>query len=259
MAAKQTETQTCTLRMKNEINFLYKKKFQLNKQLYTLHINNANTWGNIDNNLDNIMKIKYTNINNKLNKLKEDNKVYAQQNEHVFHQQVDNLSNVMFTNEEMTLLNKGLKYNLHHKYKRWIQTLALEADTVINLLDPHKQAYMKQVVTQKLRRLINNNKTQIDKRNTYTSRQELTESKLVKKLHEKIEQNNLIITKADKGRMLIIIIPKDVYNQKINDFVTQNKFTKVPNNYTKKQQKAIKTAINAFKTKDKQINGNTHT
>jgi hypothetical protein len=74
-AAKQTETQTRTLRMKNEINFLYKKKFQLNKQLYTLHINNDNTWGNIwhfiseniDNTLDNIMKIKYNNINNKLN------------------------------------------------------------------------------------------------------------------------------------------------------------------------------------------------
>jgi hypothetical protein len=46
-AAKQTETQTRTLRMKNEINFLYKKKFQLNKQLYTLHINNVNNWGNI--------------------------------------------------------------------------------------------------------------------------------------------------------------------------------------------------------------------
>jgi uncharacterized membrane protein YgaE (UPF0421/DUF939 family) len=99
----------------------------------------------------------------------------------------------MFTNEEMTLLNKGLKYNLHHKHKRWIQTLALEADTAINLLDPHEQAYMKQVVTQILRRLINNNKTQIDKSNTYTSRQELRESKLIKKLHEKLEQNNLII------------------------------------------------------------------
>jgi hypothetical protein len=86
------------------------------------------------------MKIKYNNINNKLKKLKKDNKIYTQQNEHVFHQRVDKLSNVMFTNEEMTLLNKGLKYNLHHKHKRWIQTLAIEADTAINLLDPHEQA-----------------------------------------------------------------------------------------------------------------------
>jgi hypothetical protein len=82
----------------------------------------------------------------------------------------------------MTLLNKGLKYNLHHKHKRWIQTLAIEADTAIYLLNPHEQAYMRQAATQKLRRLMNNNKTQIDRRNAHASRQELVESKLVKKL-----------------------------------------------------------------------------
>jgi hypothetical protein len=46
-AAKHTETQTRTLRVKNEIKFLYKKKQHLNKQLYDLHIQNANEWGNI--------------------------------------------------------------------------------------------------------------------------------------------------------------------------------------------------------------------
>jgi hypothetical protein len=160
---------------------------------------------NIDNTLESIMKLKYNNFNNKLNKLKENNKVYTQQNEHIFHQGMENLSNVTFTNEEITLLNKGLKYNLHHKHKRWIQTLAIEADTAINLLNPHEQAYMRQAVTQKLRKLINNNETQIDKRNTHVTRQELGENKFVKKLHDKLEQNNLIITKADKGSTLVII------------------------------------------------------
>jgi hypothetical protein len=60
-----------------------------------------------------------------------------------------------------------------------------------------------------------------------------------------MEQNNLIITKADKGNTLVII-QKDEYHQKI-DFITPNKFTKVPNNHTNKQQKAIKTAIIACK------------
>jgi hypothetical protein len=46
-AAKHTETQTRILRIKNEIKFLYKKKQHLNKQLYDLHIQNANEWGNI--------------------------------------------------------------------------------------------------------------------------------------------------------------------------------------------------------------------
>jgi hypothetical protein len=41
-----------------------------------------------------------------------------------------------------------------------IQTLAIEADTAISLLNPHEQAYMRQTVTQKLHKLINNTKTQ---------------------------------------------------------------------------------------------------
>jgi hypothetical protein len=55
----------------------------------------------------------------------------------------------------MTLLNKGLKYNLHHKPKQWLQTLAIEADAAINLIDPHEQAYIRQTVANKLKMLMN--------------------------------------------------------------------------------------------------------
>jgi hypothetical protein len=34
----------------------------------------------------------------------------------------------------MQLLSKGLKYNLHHKHKKWIKTLALKAETAITQL-----------------------------------------------------------------------------------------------------------------------------
>jgi len=40
----------------------------------------------------------------------------------------------MFTNEELTLLNKGPKYNLNHKHKHWLSNLAFEAETAITLL-----------------------------------------------------------------------------------------------------------------------------
>jgi hypothetical protein len=42
-AVKQTETQTRILRIKNGINFLYKKKIQLNKHLYTLYTRHQTT------------------------------------------------------------------------------------------------------------------------------------------------------------------------------------------------------------------------
>jgi hypothetical protein len=45
-ALKKTQIQAQTLRIKNEIKFLYKEK-QLNAQLYHNHINNINTWQKI--------------------------------------------------------------------------------------------------------------------------------------------------------------------------------------------------------------------
>jgi hypothetical protein len=258
-AAKQTEKQTRILRVTSEIKFLYKKKIQLNKSLYTLHIENANIWGNswhiisqnIDNALENIMKQKYNNINNKLSKLKEDNNTNPHQQEHTFYQRVHNLSKVTFTKDEMSLLNKGLKYNLHHKQKQWIQTLAIEADSAINLLNPYEQAHMRQAVSQKLHRLINKEKTQIEKRTNHKTRQESIEKKIITNLKKKIKEHNLIVTKADKGNTLVII-EQNEYHQKIKDFITQNNFTKVPNNHTNKQQKAIKAAINECKITIKQ-------
>jgi hypothetical protein len=44
---------------------------------------------------------------------------------------VENITNIKFTNGEMQFLNKGLKYNLHYKYKNLIKTVAMQADTAI--------------------------------------------------------------------------------------------------------------------------------
>jgi hypothetical protein len=252
-AAKRTETQTRILRIKNEIKMLYKKKTILNKTLYTLHIKNANTcrntWDiiaqNIDNTLENLMKIKYNNINKKLEKLKGNNIGNKQQHNHTFYQRVYNLSNTTFTNDEIALLSKGLKYNLHYKPKQWLKTLAIEADTAINLIAPHEQAYIRQTIANKLKILMNN------ERQTQSTKQESVEKKLIRKIRSKLKQNNLIVTKADKGNTLVIMQQND-YHQKVDEFITQNQFVKIEDNYTKKQQNTIKTTINQCKTIIKQ-------
>ena len=43
-AAIKTKAKAQISRIKNEIQFLYKKKEQLNTQLYCKHLHNANTW-----------------------------------------------------------------------------------------------------------------------------------------------------------------------------------------------------------------------
>jgi hypothetical protein len=41
----------------------------------------------------------------------------------------------------MQLLCKGLKYNVHHKHKKWIKTLPLEAEMAITQLSATEQNY----------------------------------------------------------------------------------------------------------------------
>ena len=59
----------------------------------------------------------------------------------------------IFTEEEQTLLNKGLKYNLSHKNKYWIRKLALEAENSITLLPIEEQDYMRYQVAKQIQRL----------------------------------------------------------------------------------------------------------
>jgi hypothetical protein len=53
---------------------------------------------------------------------------------HSFHPRVVNNTDITFSNKEIELLEKGPKYNIHHKKKHWLTNLALKAETAISLL-----------------------------------------------------------------------------------------------------------------------------
>jgi hypothetical protein len=48
-----------------------------------------------------------------------------------------------FTNHELTLFNKGLKYNLNHKQMNRIKNVALEAERVITQIPTHEQDHIR--------------------------------------------------------------------------------------------------------------------
>jgi hypothetical protein len=66
---------------------------------------------------------------------------------------VINETDITFTNDELTLLNKGLKYNLNHKHKNWIKTLALEAETAVTQLPIFEQDYICYQVAHNIKQL----------------------------------------------------------------------------------------------------------
>jgi hypothetical protein len=241
---RQTETQAAKLRIKNEIKFLYSKKQHLNKTLYKLHLENAKQWRQLWNTIHNNitekaemrMRIKYTNLNNKIHKLEHNNTGNKARQEHndTFQERMINLTNTTFTDEELQLLNKGLKYNLHYKRKNWIEPLAIEADTAINKIDPKEQEYMRQIVANNIKKLINKYKTLNDRRITLKHKRDIRERKLIYNIKEKIKSNLLVIVKADKGNTLVIL-QEDDYNHKVKEFITQNKYIKIPHGITNTQ------------------------
>jgi hypothetical protein len=78
------KTQTQTLRIKNEIKFLYKRKQQLDKELYYIHIQYTNTWKytwnnieqSINQKLQNKMKIIHEKQQQKIHKLSKSQKIH---------------------------------------------------------------------------------------------------------------------------------------------------------------------------------------
>ena len=101
------------------------------------------------------MKDKYIRLDNTLKKLKtaqipntSTTTTYIN-----FYPRVVNNTNIIFTDDELALLNKGLKYNLHHKHKNWITTLAFEAKTAITLLPISEQEPIRYHIANNIRKL----------------------------------------------------------------------------------------------------------
>jgi hypothetical protein len=97
----------------------------------------------------------------------------------MFYKRTENLTKIPFTGEEMHLLNKGLKYNLHKKQKDWIKTLAMETDTAISKLDMRDQPYMRQLTANNIQKLIKKQNEKKDSRRTAKEKLAAQEHKLI--------------------------------------------------------------------------------
>jgi hypothetical protein len=155
---------------------------------------------------------------------------------HEFYPRVVNNSNITFTDNEYNLLNKGLKYNLHHRQKNWLTNLALEAETAISLLPLADKGYYRKQVSDHITQLHRQNITKPDHNNH-------NEWDTIKTIKTKLKNNGATLTTADKGNT-IVILPTTQYQDKIQDFITKNNFCISNMNPTKSYQKQIRKVIN---------------
>ena len=208
----------------------------------------ANTWQKnwqyiqitINDQLHAEIKIKYEKFDQKLRKLKDTQKIVPKEN--TFYPRVINKTNITFTDYELNLLGKGLKYNIWHKPKNWITTLALEAETGICSIHIQDQDYFWGQVAKTINCLY-----QQEKNIHYNNKRKANnENRIIKTIRTKLKENNAIITKAGKGNSIIIVIQKD-YTDKIDKFISSSQFDVLKSDPTNTYQKQIRNTLNSCK------------
>jgi len=148
-----------------------------------------------------------------------------------FYPRVINKTDIAFSSEEMTWLNKGPKYNLTHKGKYWLSNLALEAKTAITILPTHKQEQIRHQVAHNLQKLYK----QHNEKHAILDTRRWNEYNIINQIKRKLSDAKAIITKTDKGNSTIIIYEND-YKSKVQDFIANNNFTQLTHDVTNKLQ-----------------------
>ncbi|KAK5647062.1 hypothetical protein RI129_005526 [Pyrocoelia pectoralis] len=136
------------------------------------------------------------------------NNVFTNQNTFRFHNRTINLSQTRFGDEEMRLLNMGLKHNPQTTDNLLLDQFKLDLEVVLhqNSQNPNTNN-LRAICAEKLKKLnfqpgkFNNN--------------------ILKGLKAKIRKADLVVTKADKGNT-IVILEKDNYVKKVQEFLDAN-------------------------------------
>jgi hypothetical protein len=104
------------------------------------------------------MQTRYKKLDTKIRKLANDQTLTPRQ-VHIFYPRIVNNSILPFSEREMTLLQKGLKYNLHMKHRNWLKNLALEAETAVSHLPTADRDIYRKLIAERITTLHQNSKT----------------------------------------------------------------------------------------------------
>ncbi|XP_050513525.1 uncharacterized protein LOC126889333 [Diabrotica virgifera virgifera] len=163
--------------------------------------------------------------------------------QHTFYTPFINYSNVVFSNNELSLLQKGFKFNPPQSSKkqqlRNLELLGVESESILQSIPLENT----EEIRSSLKVLLKKEKEAICNNRKGYHRNPLNEYKdTIKSIDKKISENNLTVTKADKGSTVVVLHTQD-YHQKVTNFILDNQFlTKSVNinTFTTK----VRTAIN---------------
>jgi hypothetical protein len=147
----------------------------MSHHLYRSHLHVAQEWGkwwdpvheSIIQKINTEMERKYKIMDEKISRLTQ-TQTCNPKTDINFYPRVVNKTSIEFSDQEMELLNKGLKYNLGKKQKGWICDLTVEAETAITMLPPGEQDYVRHQAAKNLTKLYQ----QQGQRSTHTHKSE---------------------------------------------------------------------------------------
>lgn len=171
---------------------------------------------------------KFTTQKGKLEKLTQKpstNTRFNQINKHVFGERTINLTDVVFNNKELNLLNKGTKYAPKIPFKNQLETLVVDTATA---LSDHTNQLTTELVKKTLTE-IPIYKCSVD-------------TNTIKTIQNKIKENNLVSTRADKGNATVLLKKQDYIN-KVADFFQKEKIQRLTKDPTAKFQLECKNGI----------------
>ncbi|XP_050510523.1 uncharacterized protein LOC126887180 [Diabrotica virgifera virgifera] len=258
----------------SKLNYIdCKLKVTYDSLLETLHYINLNTFlSDVQDKVDRSHSVKFNRVNNKLQHLV-NNKIRLDQQKAShnksfsnfrFHPRIKNLSNVQFSDDELKLLNLGLKHSIPTNLSiRDLESLSIETDTVIQNLSISltqktsiRNSCIQTINKFKTKLLSNNNPSisNINSSSTSTSSSSFpnfsfNKSKsllsTLKSIKNKIKNQHLIFSKADKGNCLVIL-DQQLYIDKVTSFLNNNNFNLLPVDPSKSFVSKMKNNLKQF-------------
>jgi hypothetical protein len=149
------------------------------------------------------------------------------------------MTNIQFTNDEETLLNKGNKYNIVPAPNKNLKQLIIETENAVQHINDNQKEAIRYLAAQNIRTIMSKQHTI----NKHYKQQAHTANSIKKKLHE----HNATITEADKGNSLVILY-KQTLDEKVAQFLNDNQIETLRSDPTAKMQKQIQDTLRQCKT-----------
>ena len=171
-------------------------------------------------------------------------KTYITECKHKFYKRVSNLTDIVFDSVELNLLNKGFKYNLpdltkNHAMREMIHTEA----AIKSVPDLKSQNELRVSINNRIGRSLRTNNNNIMSSPNNLKQKYANDIRVLKQINNKIIEQNAIVAKADKGNTLVIM-HRDIYYQKVYDFIKNNNIKSIGSDPTQKYMKHLNNAIN---------------